>query len=166
MTRRCGHRPDMVEEHSCATTEDHDPVMSKTDTSVQSGTMCDVGISKDLYATNESTWSRNPCASGNLKSSGEVTGTSNARSLTTNVNESVQQPQPPRGSKRTRRAGKDFAYTGLKRRCDDCTNVVKDPLTRSQRARCAAHVSLMKCSGKARSMVMTLVKQQGQCGSC
>ena len=45
-------------------------------------------------------------------------------------------------------------------------DVVKDPLTRSQRARCAAYVSWMKRTGKARSMVMTLGKQQVRCGSC
>ena len=44
-------------------------------------------------------------------------------------------------------------------------DVVKDPLTRTQRARCAAYVSWVKCSGKARSMMMTSVKQQGQCGN-
>ena len=64
----------MVAEHGYATTEDHDPVTSATyDMSVQSGSKCDVGISKDLYALNRSTWLRNPRASGNLKSSGEIT---------------------------------------------------------------------------------------------
>ena len=44
--------------------------------------------------------------------------------------------------------------------------VVNDPLTRSQRARCAAYFSWMKCNGKARSMVMTSVEHQGQWDSC
>ena len=73
MTRWCGHLPDMVAEHGCATTEDHDPVTSTTDvTSVQSGNKCDVGVSKDLYAIPESRCMRNLCASGILKFSGEI----------------------------------------------------------------------------------------------
>ena len=65
--------PSMVAEHGCATTYDHDPVTSTNHhTSVQSVSQCDVGISKDLCAITETTWLRNPCASGNLKSSGET----------------------------------------------------------------------------------------------
>ena len=92
MTRRGGHRPDTVAEHGYATTEGRDPVTSTTDdTSDQSGSKRDVGISKDRHAITESTCLRTPCASGNLQFSGKIFGTSNARSLTTNVNESVQQ---------------------------------------------------------------------------
>ena len=61
----------MEAEHGYATTEDHDPV-TIDETFVQSGSKCDVGISKDLYAITETTWLRNLCASENLKSSGEI----------------------------------------------------------------------------------------------
>ena len=37
---------------------------------------------------------------------------------------------------------------------------MKDPLTRSQRARSAAYVSWVKCSGKARSTMTTAVAER------
>ena len=72
----------------------------------------------------------------------------------------VQQSQPPRVSKRTRRAGRDLVYTGLERRCDEYTKRCGEgSLDEIAEARCAAYGTWMRCSGKARSMTMTLVKQ-------
>ena len=151
----------MVAEQGCATTHEHDPVTSAGvhDTSVHSFGKCDVGISKDLYAITESMTTMTPAEEnsavdvveepvcfGNLTSNGEIIWASNARNLTTNVNESVNLTQD------------EFAAT-----CAD--------LKLASEWSSLPRLGTLEQDGIHQGTTVDwttqgVMKQQGQCGSC